>query len=533
MAEQKDPVRVEEIDWPALLPFIHIFQSFRIAVGPTKMMLSLVFVVGVYLFGLLLDGLFFGGEVFQGEPDAYATRTSEEAFDRWRTDRPNKMADELDAMMIVSKTQEPIAVRLEAALEAISDKYNHQRDELKSRRAELAKEEFKSRLAILARNRSADLSEVRRLQPQGVFATALAFKIDAFERLVSAATSLRFGVDQVMINSRTSSDTVLGALRDLAITLPCWLARAHMPFLVLWGLGASALCALLGGAVSRMAALQATRDERSSICSALQFARGKWIWLFLAPLIPLGLVVMIWLSMAIVGLVFNVPVLDVLGGIVFGLALFGGFVVALILIGLVGGFNLLYPAIAVEGLDAFDALSRIYHYVFFRPWRLIFYNVVALIYGAATYLFVGTLIVLILIISQKFAGSFVWASSQGVADRFEVIMPPPQVGYVGYELDWSSLDGSAAVTAALIKIWSFLLVALLAAYATCYYYSAQTWIYLLLRRVADGTAYDDVYVETLPDEDEREDVASPAHDAGADVETPSAATPNTSEDAKS
>ena len=39
----------------------------------------------------------------------------------------------------------------------------------------------------------------------------------------------------------------------------------------------------------------------------------------------------------------------------------------LILLGLTGGFNLMYPTIAVEGSDSFDAISRSFSYVYARP----------------------------------------------------------------------------------------------------------------------------------------------------------------------
>ena len=37
--------------------------------------------------------------------------------------------------------------------------------------------------------------------------------------------------------------------------------------------------------------------------------------------------------------------------------------------GTVGGFGLMYPTVAVEGSDSFDAISRSFSYVFARPWR--------------------------------------------------------------------------------------------------------------------------------------------------------------------
>ena len=59
---------------------------------------------------------------------------------------------------------------------------------------------------------------------------------------------------------------------------------------------------------------------------------------------------------------------------------------------------------AIEGPDAFDAVSRSYSYVFNRPWRWLFYNVVAIVYGAITYLFLGTLVFLTLWMTHRFIG---------------------------------------------------------------------------------------------------------------------------------
>ena len=63
----------------------------------------------------------------------------------------------------------------------------------------------------------------------------------------------------------------------------------------------------------------------------------------------------------------------------------------LVLLGTVGGFNLMYPTIAVEGSDSFDAISRTFSYVYARPWRMLFYTLVAIVYGALCYLFVRLL----------------------------------------------------------------------------------------------------------------------------------------------
>ena len=60
-------------------------------------------------------------------------------------------------------------------------------------------------------------------------------------------------------------------------------------------------------------------------------------------------------------------------GITLVVVLVGGLVVMLLTLGILGGFNLLYPTMAVEGSDSFDALSRSFAYVYARPcaWRFI------------------------------------------------------------------------------------------------------------------------------------------------------------------
>ena len=53
----------------------------------------------------------------------------------------------------------------------------------------------------------------------------------------------------------------------------------------------------------------------------------------------------------------------------------------------VGVLNLIYPTLSVEVSDSFDAISRSFSYVYARPWRMLFYTLLLLVYGAVTYLF--------------------------------------------------------------------------------------------------------------------------------------------------
>ena len=65
-----------------------------------------------------------------------------------------------------------------------------------------------------------------------------------------------------------------------------------------------------------------------------------------------------------------------------------GFIMAIVLVGLVG-WPLMTATISTEGTDSFDALSRSYSYIYQAPWQFLWYNLVAVTYGAVLIFFVG------------------------------------------------------------------------------------------------------------------------------------------------
>jgi hypothetical protein len=79
--------------------------------------------------------------------------------------------------------------------------------------------------------------------------------------------------------------------------------------------------------------------------------------------------------------------------------------------------------------------------------------------------------------------------------RLDAIMPDPQWGRLLSDADWDNLDRSGTVAAAVVRAWVMLLIAVLPAFAVSYYFNAQTWVYLLLRRFADQVEFDEVYIE--------------------------------------
>jgi len=336
---------------------------------------------------------------------------------------------------------------------------------------------------------------------KGIFATAMAAEIDAFRRLVSATTSLSFGVEEFLPTQPHQPYSAVGALREMVVFLPAWLITTYPWFALTVGLAILAISSLLGGAIFRMLALDATCGQLIPATDAVHFAARRWTWFFVAPLLPVVFIIIVGFLLTVGGLLFNVWVGDVIAGLFFGLALLGGALIAISLIFLAAGVHLLWPAIAIEDTNAFDALSRSISYLGQRPWHWLFYSVVSLVYGAITYVIVGLVILLALWSARYFVSIGVFRTADGMP-WLDIAMPAPELGQLAPQIQWQQLGFTGKLAAGLMAVWSYALIGLLGAYAITYYASAQTHIYLLLRKAVDGDDYDRV---ALPAPDEQPD----------------------------
>jgi len=129
-----------------------------------------------------------------------------------------------------------------------------------------------------------------------------------------------------------------------------------------------AAMSIAGGAICRITALQFARGEKPGLTEALRFSAKKFTSFFSAPLAPVGIVIFIGVFIFLLGLVGNIPRV---GGLIMGIfmfmALIAGASIAVVLIGTIAGFNLMFPAVAFDGSDCFDAISRSFSYVYSKP----------------------------------------------------------------------------------------------------------------------------------------------------------------------
>ncbi|GAF76916.1 unnamed protein product, partial [marine sediment metagenome] len=190
----------------------------------------------------------------------------------------------------------------------------------------------------------------------------------------------------------------------------------------------------------------------------------------------------------LLGLVGNIPWAgELIMGIFMVLALIAGALIALVSIGTVVGFNLMFPAVAYDGSDCFDAISRAYSYVNAKPWRMIFYTVTAAVYGAICYVFVRFFAFLMLWITHR-------SLQLGISNKkLAAIWSGPSFANLVDSPDLAAANWSQTVAAVIVYLLLLAVVVLVASFILSFYFSANTIIYSLMRNRVDNTALEDVY----------------------------------------
>jgi len=299
-----------------------------------------------------------------------------------------------------------------------------------------------------------------------------------------------------------------------------WAFKYHYIYSIIFFAITLTMISIAGGAICRIAALQFAQDEKPGLTETLRFSAKKFTSFFAAPLAPAGIIIFIGFFIFLLGLVGNIPWAGKPIMVIFMfLALIAGGLITVVLIGAVAGFNLMFPAVAYENADCFDAISRAFSYIFAKPWRMGFYTAIAAVYGAICYMFVRFFAFLLLWVTY-------WALQLGILgdnskltaiwqDKptfMNLIVPP----------DWAALNQLESLGAFLVYLLLLAVVVLIVAFLVSFYFSANTIIYALIRKAVDNTALEDVYT---PDEETKtepeETTAEPESETQPESETES------------
>ncbi len=280
-----------------------------------------------------------------------------------------------------------------------------------------------------------------------------------------------------------------------------WMARYHPFYFLLFGLAFLIIWSWAGGAICRIAAVQFARDEKLSMKQGLNYAQDKLFGGFvLAPCIPVAFLLIIAVVMALGGALLRLPVLgDLLGGPAFILAILGGFIAAILLLGLIFGGSLLWPAVAAEGSDAFDAFSRSLSYPLSKPWKAILYAIIAVIFAGICWVIVNLFTFLALTITRGIVGfgtsPFGWwnrGENGATVRKLDLLWPVGGPNPLYTWPDWGRLSWYEYYSAFFIGVYVLLVIALMWSFLATLYFSASTVVYYLLRRDVDGTELEEV-----------------------------------------
>lgn len=245
----------------------------------------------------------------------------------------------------------------------------------------------------------------------------------------------------------------------------------------LWSL---AIWAFVGGVITRHVVLLLGRDEPADILESLRFACRRYVWYFLTPLYPMGGVLVAMLPLILLGWLMRLDAGVVVAGLLWVFVIAISLVAVWLLLGLVFGWPLLWPAVSAErNGDAFEAFSRTYSYVYGRPLHLFFYIVVAALLGALGWAVVH--LVIEMLIDFGFTATSWGAGSRRVVEIQTHIASGDTRGALGVG---SYLIGLVIGLGRLVK----------SGFSFSYFFCAAAAIYLLLRQDVDQTEFDEVYV---------------------------------------
>jgi hypothetical protein len=486
MAEDK--VEPREVNWRQLLPWTVLFQGFRVALDPNKLVLAaagiLLMALGWWVLAIIFDYKKPDASEYTGNLNNYpGANDDEKKTNAWKEFKTAR--DKWDVMHRVAATAFPDEKeRDQFAYDAgdLADSWQ----EYERLRDAAAKEP----VSISTKDVSTPNPDVPHTQAQvQQFLTSVREKAEP-DAKAKAAFDARVWVIQHKILRPAGAMRTLPWKEDrgpnpfLLVTWQAgpqweqghfwdWLLLKQLPVLIeplvkllspviyffspqagslmrfycllvmLWTL---LVWAFFGGAITRIAVVQVARQEKIGLTESVRFAARKYLSYLSAPLLPLVLVAILLVFMVLFGWLHMIPIFGdiVVDGVLWGLMILVGLAMAVVLVGLVG-WPLMAATISAEGTDSWEAFSRSYSYVYQAPWQYIFYSLVALAYGAVIVFFIGLMGSLTVYLSK-------WGVSQtpliDYANRnptYLFVYAPESFGWRELLLQGATVDGQPLV----------------------------------------------------------------------------------------
>ena len=430
------------------------------ALQPPKMLLGTMAIAFIAVVGSVIDAV--GGNYYV---------------------REHAMVGALEDQDIAASRRETMAryqANLPAALQQADDPEGEMTlDELRSalqtryieERSGLEEEVQRARLEESYREASALLDE---LETIGLFSSMMTSEGMALSRFVEGVVTLRANV-------------ALAALREMVFTIPATAFRDHPLLTVLIGLLLAFALALFGGAIARLDALDTGLGQKPTAWMGIEYAWAH-ISSFIQPLLlPLFLVAVLGGLAALIGIPFNIPYLDVVGAIIYGIAIIFGIIATVLMIGFGVMCPMLIGAVAVERADVGDAIQRAWGILFNRPAHVALMLAIALISFA-----IGlALLDLVAVVSLKFA-----AESWGGIIEGEALRGAGSIQLLDFTFTQvpDITTGGASAASALLGFWETLVVSIVVGYVFSWYATLGSRFFLAMRYLVDRQSTSVIWV---------------------------------------
>jgi hypothetical protein len=346
--------------------------------------------------------------------------------------------------------------------------------------------------------------------------------------------------------------------------------RVYLFFLIFWML---LMWAFFGGIITRMAILQIAGKEGGGLRESVRFVRSRYLSYLCSPIVPIGLIFAVVIGCIFFGLFHLIPMFGdiVVDGLFWWIPLGAGFVMALLVVGLVG-YPLMYTTLSAEGSDTFDALSRSYNYVYESPWHYIWYGLVATVYGVIVVFFVVFMSSLMVYLGKWGVSQTPFTQSAYRSPEYLFVYSPTSFGWrelmlkgspaeitpdpalAGVDKDGKVVEQAPGyyythpdaarqymkdyswynhAGAGMVSFWMTLLFMLMLGFMYSYFWTASSMIYLLMRRKVDEVEPDEIYTEeemeepVAPPKLSPTDAGAPAAPATIPVDAPTLRVPTT------
>jgi len=453
MNEPNRSVVVDQVNWGGILLISRIPRALGLSLQPSRVVLGFVIVVMLMASGAIWDGIF-GQPVGPGGL-GFEAQTSE---DLRRTLAPMLSDAKLVRTDLADELRGSDSLSVAAIRSAVLETY----------RAKPAEEMVRDHDAV-----AGAISMLHAIAPRGVFEATAETVGDRFHGMLNAGIRL----DAAGIGNELGDFTRLRA--DLFTD--------HLLFTLVFGAWTLVISMIGVAAICRTAACQFAVEQYITWTTALTFALNRWIPILgtvALPIVALGLGAA---ALAVGGVVLAVPGLNIIGSVLYGLALFGGAIAACLILFTLLASWLFIPAVAVESADAPDALARSFSFVRNRPLHWVVYVFAALIQG----LFGLLLVTLVASLTINFAA---WGAG--------LFISPPAIEAVGggagltsllpADRGWDLL-GTHRFAGGLIVLWRTVVGGLVAGWVVSYFACATTVLYFLMRKATDDQDLEEIW----------------------------------------